>query len=276
MTGSGAPNPNVDFVRETLPSVADRLAAIEARQSQGVDQSAIDAAIATHDAAADPHPGYETAAETAALIATHAAAADPHPVYLTQAEADALYTALGAGAGMANPMIAAGDLIYMGGGADLARAYSAIIGDGGQNGTAVNLYDGDDSSSFTSNAEAVANIATGVDLGSAQSMAAFRLVLYGTSGFASVPVGGTLLIESSPDNATWTVETTYVVTGADSGILATSGTARFWRVRCPANTGTRLGLRTFSLFDAAVPARLPKGTLGQTLKQGVNGPEWSA
>lgn len=39
---------------------------------------ASDSAIAAHEAAANPHPGYETPAEVNARIATHSAATDPH------------------------------------------------------------------------------------------------------------------------------------------------------------------------------------------------------
>ena len=44
------------------------------------------AAVAAHEAAADPHPTYSTAAELAVAVAAHAAAADPHPTYTTAAE----------------------------------------------------------------------------------------------------------------------------------------------------------------------------------------------
>lgn len=56
-------------------------------------------AIAAHEAAVDPHPGYLTGVEGDALyeaagaansaVAAHAALADPHPVYTTAAEASA-------------------------------------------------------------------------------------------------------------------------------------------------------------------------------------------
>lgn len=46
---------------------------------------------AAHIAAADPHPGYMTTAEDAAIMVAHVAAADPHPGYLTAAEGDALF-----------------------------------------------------------------------------------------------------------------------------------------------------------------------------------------
>lgn len=61
-------------------------------------------AIATHEAAGNPHPVYLTQAEGDALydalnaasaaVSAHEGAANPHPIYLTQAEADALYAAL--------------------------------------------------------------------------------------------------------------------------------------------------------------------------------------
>ena len=43
----------------------------------------IAAAITTHNAASDPHPGYMTAAEDAAIMSAHVAAANPHPGYTT-------------------------------------------------------------------------------------------------------------------------------------------------------------------------------------------------
>jgi hypothetical protein len=55
----------------------------------------VTAAIATHEAAVDPHPVYTTAAELiSAGITAHEALADPHPVYLTQTEGDARYLEL--------------------------------------------------------------------------------------------------------------------------------------------------------------------------------------
>jgi len=50
-------------------------------------------AVAAHEAAADPHPTYSTAAETAAAVAAHEAAADPHPTYSTAAETAAAVAA---------------------------------------------------------------------------------------------------------------------------------------------------------------------------------------
>jgi hypothetical protein len=51
------------------------------------------AAVAAHEAAADPHPTYSTAAELSAAVAAHAAAADPHPTYSTAAELAAAVSA---------------------------------------------------------------------------------------------------------------------------------------------------------------------------------------
>lgn len=47
--------------------------------------------VTAHLSATDPHPQYETAAETAAAIAAHVALTDPHSQYLTQTEGDARY-----------------------------------------------------------------------------------------------------------------------------------------------------------------------------------------
>lgn len=59
------------------------------------------AAIAAHEAAANPHPSYLTPTEgdaaydaigaAAAAVASHEAASDPHPQYLTQTEGDSRY-----------------------------------------------------------------------------------------------------------------------------------------------------------------------------------------
>jgi hypothetical protein len=46
----------------------------------------IEADFAAHLLAADPHPGYVTTAEGAALITAHEAASDPHPDYLKAAD----------------------------------------------------------------------------------------------------------------------------------------------------------------------------------------------
>jgi hypothetical protein len=46
------------------------------------------AALAAHAAAADPHPGYTTAAELSAAITAHEGAADPHTGYQKESEKD--------------------------------------------------------------------------------------------------------------------------------------------------------------------------------------------
>jgi hypothetical protein len=51
--------------------------------------SEVTGAITTHEAAANPHPVYETSAEAAAKVTAHEQAVDPHPEYLTTAEANA-------------------------------------------------------------------------------------------------------------------------------------------------------------------------------------------
>ncbi|NBW64023.1 MAG: hypothetical protein EBR33_13175, partial [Synechococcaceae bacterium WB4_1_0192] len=79
-------------------------AAIDGKEASG----AAAAAVAAHTAAADPHPGYLTAAEgnaayaasgaPAAAVAAHEAAADPHPGYLTAAEGAASFATAAQGA----------------------------------------------------------------------------------------------------------------------------------------------------------------------------------
>jgi hypothetical protein len=209
-------------------------------------------------------------------VSDHAAASNPHPTYLTQAEADALYSA--AGAGFTNPMTTAGDMIYEGGGTNVARTAtpSSPTGTAGGGGDPANVIDGDDGSIWLSGGEGVPNLSFVLDLGSAKAVASWREVLYATSGFGAPGASGTLL-QSSPDGTTWTTQDTYHPGGADSGNRSiTPTTARYWRVLSPDNTGTRFGLKTLDLFDAVVPARLAKGTTGQMLRQGATAPQWSA
>lgn len=63
---------------------------------------AVDAGIAAHEAAADPHPQYAVAAELAAAIAAHEAAGDPHTQYMTAAE---VATALAGTSGAFTPTV---------------------------------------------------------------------------------------------------------------------------------------------------------------------------
>jgi hypothetical protein len=67
-----------DLVNGKVP--LDQLPALE------VDQAAIDQAIANHEQAIDPHPGYVNAVELGTAIANHEQAIDPHPGYATDAE----------------------------------------------------------------------------------------------------------------------------------------------------------------------------------------------
>lgn len=62
--------------------------------------SEVVAAISAHEAAADPHPGYTTAAELSAGISTHEGALDPHPQYLTASEGNAAYQPINAALGL--------------------------------------------------------------------------------------------------------------------------------------------------------------------------------
>lgn len=56
---------------------------------------AFTAGLTAHVAAFDPHPGYMTTAEDAAIMTAHVAAVDPHPTYLTTAEGDVTYINIG-------------------------------------------------------------------------------------------------------------------------------------------------------------------------------------
>ena len=92
--------------RGAADGVATLDAGVKIPVAQIPDEVALDsevaAAIAAHEAAADPHPAYLTAAdadaayEPAGTMAAHIAAGDPHPTYLTAAEGNAAYEALGA------------------------------------------------------------------------------------------------------------------------------------------------------------------------------------
>ena len=71
----------------TTPATAGDVFRI--RVGQFISQGAVaeaQAVMDTHEAAADPHPGYVTTAEGAALITAHEAAADPHPGYVLESD----------------------------------------------------------------------------------------------------------------------------------------------------------------------------------------------
>lgn len=82
----------------TLSTQTDLQGVLDAKETAG--------AVATHEAASDPHPGYLTVAEGNAAydainaatnaVASHEGLSDPHPTYLRQIEADALYDSAGA------------------------------------------------------------------------------------------------------------------------------------------------------------------------------------
>ncbi len=84
----------------TIAKTTGLQTALDAKEAAGTAA----AAIVTHEAALDPHPGYLTPAEGAAAydalgaataaVATHVGLSDPHPGYLTPAEGDAAYAAI--------------------------------------------------------------------------------------------------------------------------------------------------------------------------------------
>jgi hypothetical protein len=77
-----------------------------ANAAQAAAEATAAAALTAHGIAADPHPGYTTAAELAAAVTAHEAAGDPHPGYTTAAE---LSTALGSYAPLAQLPTVGGD-----------------------------------------------------------------------------------------------------------------------------------------------------------------------
>lgn len=219
----------------------------------GGGTDAIDAAIAAHAAASDPHPGYDTAAEVAAAIAALPA-------------------------GFSNPMTTAGDIIYESGGVDraLAGTASSDTGIAGGSPAASAINDGDDATETTTGGEAQPNLSFQIDLGSPIAISQWRVLYHSNSGFGAP--SPTTALESSTDSSSWTQRDTHVLGAADTGLKTLSApiTARYWRIRNTTTTATRLTVKTFSLFDAVVPSRLAKGTLGQVLAQGAAAPGWQS
>lgn len=75
------------IVDADLPASIARDTEVSSGDAASVSTAA--AALAAHVAAADPHPGYTTAAELASAISVHEAAADPHTGYQKESEKDA-------------------------------------------------------------------------------------------------------------------------------------------------------------------------------------------
>jgi phage-related tail fiber protein len=80
----------------TLQTVLDQIAAHEAKAdphpqyltaAEGATQ--LGAGVADHEAKADPHPQYMTALETGLVLIDHKNESDPHPQYMTPAETTA-------------------------------------------------------------------------------------------------------------------------------------------------------------------------------------------
>jgi hypothetical protein len=62
----------------------------EVAAADAVVASTAASALAAHEAAADPHPGYTTAAELSSSVSAHEAAGDPHTGYQKESEKDAV------------------------------------------------------------------------------------------------------------------------------------------------------------------------------------------
>jgi RHS repeat-associated protein len=108
-----------------------------------------------------------------------------------------------------------------------------------------NVVDGNDTTFFLANSSTEGQEATwGVDLSQPTAMTSFRLVA-GCSG-----IFRRYYVESSPDNAVWTVryDSLVDVTAGDLGTIALSGgpiSARYWRVR--GNGTVPCGYRLFTV-----------------------------
>jgi hypothetical protein len=102
-----------------------------------------EAAVQTHEAAPDPHPGYLTQGEGDALyepigtaaseVADHEAASDPHPGYLTPTEGDAAYATVGhSHSGLAPAGGTTGQLLAKNSNTDYDYGWADPGGPGGQ------------------------------------------------------------------------------------------------------------------------------------------------
>ena len=108
-TPTGEANIALDLSEVSVPAASLTGTIDDARIPSGIARdSEVSSAISTHEGAADPHPGYLTAAEgnaayeAAGAVAAHAGAADPHTGYLLESDApelirDTIGTALVAG-----------------------------------------------------------------------------------------------------------------------------------------------------------------------------------
>lgn len=187
----------------------------------------------------------------------------------------------GGGGTLANPMTAAGDIIFgaVSGRIDYALASFSTVADASAgSGTAALVIDGDDTTTWSSGNNGAGEWLR-VDLQVARAIDAFQLVWAASPNQAQA-----YDIQSSPDNATWT--TRHSITGnggGDSGVISLSGgpfTFRYWRMLCVTGgvSGNWLALKTMKMLSVGIPAgdptRLPIGPTTSMLAVVGGVPSW--
>lgn len=182
--------------------------------------------------------------------------------------------------GSLDPTTTGGDMIYKdpttGLGDDLAAGITSAVSSTGD-GSAANITDGNDATFWKSSGNGPGNTVR-IDLGTAQAVDRFRVRM----GVAFAGEAHTFVIESSPDDSTWTTYQTVTATGLgqDTGVVAIVGAAgayRYWRIRDTVAGSNWWGIYTFSLYiflEGPALARLPIGTEGQVLEVASGIPAW--
>ena len=192
--------------------------------------------------------------------------------------------------GLTNPMTAAGDLIVGQAAAQtnhaLATAGStATASEVATSGAPSVIIDGADTGTnwiSTSENTALVGVWLRVDLGQTRGINSFRLVQSDVSSLYRV-IG--FVVESSPDDAAWTVRhTSPTRLASDSGVITLTSdeiSARYWRIRVTEGTGVASNWRVIELellggTLAGTPARLPLGANGLVLTVVAGAPAWAA
>ena len=183
---------------------------------------------------------------------------------------------------LTNPMTAGGDMIYAAAGSPAANVALVSAGATATASSVNNNYMYQwwygncqpinvlaDSGGAWISAQAPADSWVKIDLGSAVSIAQYRIVV-NTSGLA-------LTLDYSTNGADWTTAVSYSsVSPPDTGVIGFSGssayTARYWRL-----TGAEW-VHLIELWRAAAPhapTRLPIGTTGQVMTTVAGLPAWA-
>lgn len=182
------------------------------------------------------------------------------------------------GDALAEVMTGAGDMIYKGGGENIAASDGTASGSAAYPDSAspAGMIDGLEGDHGYPNGYRMSNPAAGqwgkIDLGDAYAIESARLLM-GTAGDRVV---NHYDLQYSRNNSTWTTVDSLDGTPVERDhtfVFDAPITARFWRVLLGVCAGFGADIVEFQLFTAAAPARLPTYAFGRSL---LNAPDAAA